>query len=95
MKLNIAKCIFEATKITYLGHILSGDGIRADPKKISAIGDIPAACNKEELQCFLGMITYLGKFLPNLATETARLNFYWKKKLSGPLTNLSNKVLKN
>ena len=33
MKLNLAKCIFEATEITYLGHILSGDGIRADPKK--------------------------------------------------------------
>ena len=34
MKLNLAKCTLEATEITYLGHILSGDGIRADPKKI-------------------------------------------------------------
>ena len=32
MKLNLAKYVFEATEITYLGHILSGDGIRADPK---------------------------------------------------------------
>ena len=61
---------FEATEITYLRHILSGDGIRADPKKISAIRDMPAPCDKE-VQRFLGMITYLGKFLPNLAAETA------------------------
>ena len=34
MKLNLAKCIFEATEITYLGHILSGDGIELIPKNI-------------------------------------------------------------
>ena len=79
MKLNLAKCIFEATEIKYLGHILSGDGIRADPKKISAIRDMPAPCNKEDLQRFLGMITYLGKFLPNLATETAPLRLLLEK----------------
>ena len=62
-----------------MGHILSGDGIRADPKKISAIRDMPAPCNKEDLQRFFGMITYLGKFLPNLATETAPLRLLLEK----------------
>ena len=79
-----------------MGHILSGDGISADPKKISAIRDMPAPRNKEDLQRFLSMIMYLGKFLPNLATETAlHFNFYWKKELNGLLTNLSNNLLKN
>ena len=75
MKLDPAKCIFEATEIAHLGHILSGEPspipIRADLKKISAIPDMPASCNKENLQRFHGMIKYRGKFLPNLATETA------------------------
>ena len=76
MKLNLAKCTLEATEITYLGHILSGDGIRADPKKNSWYA---SPCHKEDLKRFLGMITYLGKFLPNLATETAPLRLLLEK----------------
>ena len=38
-----------------------------------------APCNKEDLQRFLGMITYLEKFLPNLATETAPLRLLLEK----------------
>ena len=34
---------------------------------------MPTPSNKTELQRFLGMITYLGKFLPNLSDETAPL----------------------
>ena len=40
---------------------------------------MPAPCNKEDLQHFLGMITYLGKFLPNLATQTASLRLLLEK----------------
>ena len=58
-----------------MGHILSG----ADPKKMSAIRDMPAPCNEEDLQRFLGMIIYLGKFLPNLATETAPFRLLLEK----------------
>ena len=77
--LNLAKCIFEATEITYLGHILSGDGMRANPKEMSAIRDMPAPCNKEDLQFFLGMIKYLDKFLPDLGTEMAPLRLLLEK----------------
>ena len=73
LKLNPSKCVFGVDKITYLGHLLTADGVKPDPRKVSAICDMPAPRNKLELQRFLGMVTYLGKFLPNLSTTTAPL----------------------
>ena len=48
----------------------------ADHKKLrktQAILNMPTPSNEMELQRFLGMITYLGKFLSNLSNETAPL----------------------
>ena len=73
LKLNPSKCVFGVNKITYLGHLLTADGVKPDPRKVSAICDMPAPKNKSELQYFLGMVTHLGKFLPNLSTFKAPL----------------------
>ena len=73
LQLNRAKCKFCVTQIAFLGHVLSGDGVYADPRKISAIIDMPAPQNKTELQRFLGMCNYLGKFMPNLSDTTVPL----------------------
>ena len=73
LKLNKKKCIFRVTQTTFLGHLISADGIKPDPRKIEAILQMPTPANKTELQRFLGMINYLGKFLPNISKETAPL----------------------
>ena len=71
LKLNRKKCQFGVAQVTFLGHVLSGEGIYADPRKISAIVDMLVPQNKVELQRFLGMCNYLGKFTPDLANVTA------------------------
>ena len=73
LKLNKGKCVIRVTETTFLGHLISANGIKPDPQKIEAILKMPMPCNKTELQRFLGMITYLGKFLPNLSKATAPL----------------------
>ena len=73
LKLNKSKCIYAAEQVTFLGHIISSDGIKPDPRKTSAINDMPLPSTKVELQRFLGMVNYLGKFLHNLALLTAPL----------------------
>ena len=60
------------SQLTFLGHIVSKGGIKIDPKKCSAIVDIPMPTNKTELQRFLGMMNYIGKFIPNLSQVTPR-----------------------
>ena len=61
------KCEFSKTKMSFLGHIISGDGLRADPGKIKSILEFPTPGNVTELQRFNGMVNQLAKFLPNLA----------------------------
>ncbi|UYV74104.1 hypothetical protein LAZ67_11002126, partial [Cordylochernes scorpioides] len=66
--LNKDKCEFEKTKIKFLGHIFTSDGIKADEEKVKAIDNIKSPSNRKELQrIFLGMVQYLHKFIPNLS----------------------------
>ena len=57
----------------FLEHLFSHEGVKPDPTKIEAIRDMPTPKSKQDLQRLLGMITYLGKFTPNLSITTAPL----------------------
>ena len=67
MKLNPAKCVFARTELIFLGHKVTGSGVKPDPSRISAIIDMPIPLTVKELQRFMGMVNYLGKFLPSLS----------------------------
>ena len=43
--------------------VISADGIKPDPVKVSAVVNMPSPQNKEELRSFLGLVNYLGKFI--------------------------------
>ena len=73
LKLNKGKCVFGTTEMTSLGHIFSDNGVKPDTTKIKAIKEMPTPTSKTELQRFLGMVTYLGKFIPNLSSKTTYL----------------------
>ncbi|GBN58964.1 Retrovirus-related Pol polyprotein from transposon 17.6, partial [Araneus ventricosus] len=76
LKLNKDKAVSE---LQYLGHIISPDGVSPDPKKVSAITDFPVPTSKQELMRFLGMATYLMKFVPKFSQETSILRDLLKK----------------
>lgn len=68
LKLNRAKCHFGKPEIQYFGHIISAEGMRPDPAKVKAITNMSSPTNVEELRQVLGLINYVGKFLPGLST---------------------------
>ena len=49
---------------------MTATGIYPDDRKVEAIKNMPFPENKKELQRFLGMINYLGKFIPNFSENT-------------------------
>ena len=59
--------------------VISVDGVKADPKKMEAITQMPPPQNKAELLTILGMVNYLAKFLPNLSDVTAQMQDLLKK----------------
>ena len=68
LKLNKEKCEIKKNKLTYFGHVLSAEGVSPDPEKMKAITQLQAPNNVPELLRLIGMISYLGRFIPNLAT---------------------------
>ena len=52
---------------------MTATGIYPDDRKVEAIKNMSLPESKKELQCVLGMINYLGKFVPNLSENTENL----------------------
>ena len=73
LKLNPKKCKIRVDQVTYIGHVLSGEGIRPDPEKMKAITEYPAPQNKQELQRCLGVINYISKLIQNFSDNTVTL----------------------
>ena len=67
LKLNKDKGHFRCMSILFFGKVVSREGIQPGPQKIKALTNMPVPKNKRELQAFLGIINYLGKFSPGTA----------------------------
>ena len=64
LTLNPDKCEFGKTCLTFLGHVIDQDGIRADPDKTAAIMQMKSPTTVSELRRFMGVVNQLGKFTP-------------------------------
>lgn len=71
--LNFAKCEFSKSSITYLGHVVTAEGIKADPAKVKAITEMGQPTDVGHIRRFLGMANQLGKFSPTLSSVTQPL----------------------
>ena len=96
LKLNRRKCVIASTSLTFLGHSMSPEGVKPDPTKVEAITQMPLPESKADLQRFMGMVNYVGKFIPNLSQITAPLRQLLKKNvlfdLQQPQLNAINEI---
>jgi len=67
ISLNPKKCLFGLEEGKLLGHIISKEGIKIDPRRIEAILKLEHPRNLKELQSFIRRINFLRRFIPNLA----------------------------
>lgn len=79
VRLNYEKCIFGEQQIKFLGHTLSKKGIAPTMDKVYSVIRFRQPKTCEEVRSFLGLITFVGKFIPNLATITEPLRILTKK----------------
>lgn len=77
--LNTQKCRMRLKEVVFLGHKLSSRGIEPLESKLSAVRQFRAPQTKEELRSFLGLVCYIGRFIPDLATLTDPLRQLLKK----------------
>ena len=79
LKVEAKKCEFMRSSVTYLGHRIDAVGLHPLHNKVQAIKDAPKPQSVTELKSFLGMLTYYGKFLPNLSSVLHPLHELLKK----------------
>ena len=79
LQADITKCDFHAKEVTYLGLIVTTEGIKMDPKKVDTILNWPQLVNVKDVQSFLGFANFYRRFI------------YGFSKLAAPLTALTKK----
>lgn len=78
-KIQMDKSEFLKLETAYLGHIISKDGIKPNPDKITAIQKFPIPKTATEIKRFLGLLGYYRKFIPDFARITKPMTQCLKK----------------
>ena len=80
LTLKAKKCKFGEFAITFLGYVISKDGIEADPEKVRAIVEFPTPTNLKAVRGFVGLAGFYRRKVKDFA------------KIAEPLTRLTRKV---
>ncbi|KAK3566586.1 hypothetical protein QTP86_001088 [Hemibagrus guttatus] len=73
---KLENCEFHRSTVTFLGYVISHQGVEMDVVKVRAVTEWPAPTTVHELQCFLGFAKFYRRFIRNYSA------------VAGPLTSL-------
>ena len=73
IKLSPSKCDLFQSQLVFLGHVISNEGISADPSKIDSIKKWNKPSTIEEMKSFLGFANYYRRFIKSYAEYAAPL----------------------
>src|SRR5207247_11237330 len=65
MSLKKSKCHFLCQSVTYLGYIVSNEGIHTSPDKIEKVTKYPRPSNLKEVRGFLGLTNFYRRLIEN------------------------------
>jgi hypothetical protein len=60
---KFTKCEFWLQKVSFLGHILTAEGVAVDPKKVTAVANWKGPTTVTKIQSFLGLAGYYRRFI--------------------------------
>lgn len=94
------KCEFWLRQVTFLGHVVSAEGVQVDPAKVEAITEWPRPTTVTEVRSFLGLAGYYRRFVEgfsSLAMSLARLTrkgtrFVWSMECERSFAELKQRL---
>ena len=79
LKIELDKCEFLRKELSYLGHLITCDGVRPNPQKIESITNYPTPKSTKDIKAFLGISGYYRRFIESYAKIAAPLTKLLKK----------------
>ncbi|SLM33609.1 gag polymerase env [Lasallia pustulata] len=79
LQVDIEKCKFHVQETSFLGVLLSTDGLRMDPKKVQVVVDWSTPTNLKQVQAFIGFCNFYRRFIKGFS------------KIVGPMLKLTQK----
>ena len=88
LKNNPTKCAFFQIKVQFLRHVISKNGLEADPEKVKAVQNFLVPQNQTDVKWFLGLCSLYRRYIKNFAmiaqplhkASEAKSSFTWTKK---------------
>jgi hypothetical protein len=89
------KCSFATQTVSYLGHVISSEGVAMDAAKVESVQAWPTPRSARGLRGFLGLAGYYRKFIHNFGAIAAPLahllkkqSFHWTNEASTAFVTL-------
>ena len=102
LKISPSKCRLFQTKLTFLGHVVSADGVETDPSKVKAVENYPVPQTVKQLRAFLGLVGFYRKFISEFGSIAEPLfklmnkgeKFEWNNRCQTAFIQLKDALLK-
>ena len=100
--LNSKKLELKQPRVSFFGAEYSTGGMDPCPKKIQGITEMTLLVDKQQLASFIGMMTYMGNFIPHLSHHMEPLRtilkqdavFYWDQMANNSFQKIKNLIAK-
>ena len=97
---KFSKCEFWLRSVTFLGHVVSDQGVEVDPRKTEAVKKWPKPLTPTDIRSFLGLAGYYRRFVegfssiaaPHTALKKNKAKFEWTETCEKSFQELKDRL---
>ncbi|KAA0042391.1 ty3-gypsy retrotransposon protein [Cucumis melo var. makuwa] len=98
---KFSKCEFWLKKVSFLGHVVSSEGVSVDPAKIETVTNWPRPSTVDKIRSFLVLVGYYRRFVEDFSRIASPLTqltrkgtpFVWSPACEGSFQELKQKLV--